>query len=93
MTVQQQMTKAEQFEQLWQALMPDIAPPDRQQFLLWAGAYSDDQVSRGITRAGIKVRKSRGTPGVMTANEAARYATSVMRNEMMGIQRHAPGVR
>ena len=87
------MTKAEQFEQLWQMLMPDIAAPDRQQFLLWAGTYSDDQVSRGINRAGIKVRKLRGTPGAMTANEAARYATSVMRNEALGIQQHAPGTR
>ncbi len=93
MTVQQQITKAEQFQQLWQALMPDIPAPDRQQFLLWAGAYSDDQVSRGINRAGIKVRKLRGTTGAMTGEEAARYATSVMRNEMLGIQHHEPGVR
>ena len=87
MTVQQQMTTAEQFTELWKALLPDCAMPTRQQFLIWAGTYSDDLVSRGINRAAAKVRKMRDT-SPMSTDDAIRYATSVMKNEFLGILRH-----
>jgi hypothetical protein len=90
MTVQQQMITAEQYEQLWKALMPDVEAPDRQQFLLWVGTYTDDLVSRGINRAGVKARKLRGTANAMTTLDAIRYAASVMKNELLGIKRHEP---
>jgi hypothetical protein len=88
--VQNQMVMAEQYEQLWKALMPEVSSPDRQQFLLWVGTYSEELVSRGINRTGSKARKLRSTENAMTANEAERYAASVMRNELLGIQKHEP---
>jgi hypothetical protein len=90
MTVLQQMTSAEQFTELWRVLMPDLEPPDLQQFLLWVGTHSDELVSRGINRAGAKARKLRGTVGAMSGHDAVRYAASVMKNESLGIQRHEP---
>ena len=90
MTVQQQMTTAQQFAELWRVLMPDLEPPDLQQFLLWVGTHSNELVSRGINRAGAKARKLRGTAGAMSAHDAVRYAASVMKNELLGIQRHEP---
>lgn len=88
MTIQQQFTAADQFVELWKALMPELEPPDLQQFLLWAGTYSDELVSRGINRAGAKARKMRGTTTPLSAYDATRYAASVMKNELLGIRRH-----
>jgi hypothetical protein len=90
--VQNQMVMAEQYEQLWKALMPNVLSPDRQQFLLWVGTYTEELVSRGINRTGSKARKLRGTENAMSANDAERYAASVMKNELLGIRRHEPGV-
>lgn len=88
MTVVQQMTAADQFAELWKQLMPDYEVPPRQQFLVWAGTYSDELVSRGITRAAGKSRKMRDTATPMSADDCVRYAASVMRNELLGIRRH-----
>ena len=88
MTVQQQMTAAGSFSELWKALLPDHEVPAAPQFLLWAGIYSDDLVSRGITRAAAKSRRMREAGSPMTAADAVRYAASVMKNELLGIQRH-----
>jgi hypothetical protein len=90
MTVVEQMANAEQFAELWKALMPDLEVPPRSQFLIWAGAYSDDLVSRGINRAAGKRRKLRDTTEPMTTDACIRYATSVMRNELLGIRRFEP---
>lgn len=91
MTVQHQFIVAEQFVELWRAVMPHLEPPELQQFLLWAGTYSDELVSRGINRAGAKARKLLGTTTPMTAFDATRYAASVMRNELLGVRRHGRG--
>jgi len=91
MTVEEQMKAAEQFAELWKALMPDFAVPERQQFLLWVGTYSEELVSRGINRAGCKRRKMRDTSTPMTVDEAIRYAASVMKNETLGRKVFARG--
>jgi hypothetical protein len=90
MTVQHQFIVAEQFVELWKAVMPQLEPPDLQQFLLWAGTYTDELVSRGINRAGAKARKLRDTTTPMTAFDATRYAASVMKNETLGRKQHDP---
>jgi hypothetical protein len=93
MTAQKQIEAASSFAQLWQELLPNQELPTRQQFLMWAGIYTDEQISRGITRAAAKSRRmdASGTP--MSADDCARYATSVMKNELLGIQRHEPSTR
>lgn len=88
MTVQQQMTAATSFTELWKAIMPDLEAPNRQQFLLWAGMYSEELVSRGISRAAAKSRRMSQSGATMTVDEAIRYASSVMKNELLGIRRH-----
>lgn len=90
MTVQQQKETATEFVELWTALLPDLEPPDTNQFLLWVGSYSDELVSKGITRAACKARKLRGSETPMTAFDATRYAASVMKNEFLGVRRHDP---
>ena len=90
MIVQQQIKTATEFAGLWTALMPDLEPPDTNQFLLWVGSYSDELVGKGITRAACKARKLSGTETPMSAFDAMRYAASVMKNEFLGIRRHDP---
>lgn len=86
MTVANQMEAAHQYAQLWAALMPDFELPATDQFTLWAGQYPDEIVSRGINRAAGKRRKLRDTRP-MTLIEAVRYASSVMRNEALGVRK------
>lgn len=88
MTVAEQMAAANQYAELWSALMPHAAAPGIDQFVFWAGRYDDDLVSRGINRAAGKLRKMRDTQQPMTLDDAVRYASSVMKNELLGIQRH-----
>jgi len=87
-TVNEQMATAAQFRYLWTALMPNLQVPPSQQFLVWSGTYPPELVSRGINRATGKVRKMLGTATPMTSDDAMRYATSVMRNELLGVPRH-----
>lgn len=88
MTVTEQMSAANQYVALWSGLMPDCELPDTSQFIFWAGRYSDDIVSRGINRAAGKRRKMRDTDRPMTLVDAITYASSVMKNESLGIKRH-----
>lgn len=88
MTVTEQMAAADQYQKLWQALMPDKPAPDMDQFLLWAGRHQSEIVVRGINRAAAKTRKLRDTPTPMTRFDAMKYAASVMKNESLGIRRH-----
>ena len=88
MTAQQQLTAAQQYIQLWKALLPESAVPEHQQFLLWAGTYPDALVSRGITRAAAKTRRMRYSETPLNLEAAVRYATSVMKNETLGVRRH-----
>jgi hypothetical protein len=88
MTASEQMIAANQYEQLWTSLMPGFAPPGMEQFVFWAGRYIDDLVCRGINRAAGKRRKMRDTPHPMTLDGAVMYASSVMKNEWLGLRRH-----
>jgi hypothetical protein len=88
MTVRQQMTAADEFVELWKLLLPDCEVPEKQQFLLWTGTYSEELVSRGINRAAAKVRKMRSTDTPMSAGDAVRYAASVMKNELLERRAH-----
>lgn len=88
MTIQQQMSAADEFTELWKALMPEPEIPDRQQFLLWSGTYNSELVSRGINRAAAKARKMKNTETPMSAGDTIRYASSVMKNELLGRKAH-----
>jgi hypothetical protein len=88
MTVAEQMDAANQYASLWKLLMPAFESPGIDQFIFWAGRYSDALVSRGINRAAGKFRKLRNTPESMSLEDAIKYASSVMRNESLGIRRH-----
>lgn len=90
MTITNQLAAAQSYTELWQALTPGAATPPMSQFILWAGQHEEGQVVRGINRAVAKARtmQGRGTP--MTVEDAARYASSVMRHESLGEMRHKP---
>jgi hypothetical protein len=88
MRVQEQMTMASSFAELWKALLPQYKVPAAQQFLLWAGTYPEELVSRGISRAAAKSQRMQESGKSMAAEEAIRYAASVMKNELLGIRRH-----
>lgn len=87
MTIAQQMAAAHQYAELWRALMPGVEQPGTDQFLLWAGNYRDREITRGINGAARKFRAMRNISHCMTADDVARYATSIMRNEAMGVRR------
>src|ERR1700684_960112 len=87
-TIDEQMVAAEKYEELWDAMMPDADSPEEDQFLLWAGSYSEELVSRGINRVARKYRKMRDTSEPMSLNDMVRYASSVMKNEGLGIRHH-----
>ena len=91
MTVVQQLEAAAQFEKLWAALMPELNPPGSDQFAIWTGNYPHELVSRGINRAAGKFRKMRQSEIPLTREAATRYASSVMRNEALGIRAHPNG--
>jgi|GEM_PF-3482341 len=84
MTVAEQMHAADDYLQLWEALMPGITPPGKDQFLVWAGVYNCGQIARGISGAARKLRAVRSKSQVMSADDVARYASSIMRNELTG---------
>jgi hypothetical protein len=91
MTVTQQLTAANEYAQLWQALMPDLPAPESDQLTLWAGRYDINLVSQGINRASRKYRKLRESTTPMSAEAVARYASSVMKNELLGIRQFPTG--
>jgi hypothetical protein len=87
MTIADMKASASQYAELWRALMPDIEAPGFDQFLMWAGNYSEQQISRGMSGAARKLRAVRNNSQAMTPDDIARYASSIMRNEMMGRRR------
>lgn len=87
MTITEQIAVADECLQLWQILM-DIGLPERQQFLMWSGNYPAELVTRGINRAAAKARKMRDVGQPMSTDDAVRYASSVMKNERLGIRKH-----
>lgn len=87
--LQQHSDKVNEVAELWQELMPSMSCPDRPQLLLWVSTYPLAVVQRGITRAAAKVRRMQDT-FPMTANDAARYSSSVMRNAFAGRQESNP---
>ena len=89
MTFKEQLAVASDAEQLWKVLMPQMQKPEQDTFMLWAGRYPEPVIQRGINRAAGKSRKMATTGQPMTAEDAARYASSVMRNETLGIRNHS----
>jgi hypothetical protein len=87
MTIAEQTVAAHRYAGLWRALMPDIETPGDDQFMMWAGNYKESQITRGINGAARKFRAMRNISQPMTADDVARYATSIMRNEAMGVRR------
>jgi hypothetical protein len=90
MTVQQQISSAKSFADLWKLLMADEQSPSPTQFLMWTGTYTESQIAKGLTRASIKAKRLRDAGTPMSAFDVLRYAGSVMQNEKLGIQRHEP---
>jgi hypothetical protein len=86
-TVKEQLSAAREYAELWAALMPDLAAPPTDTFVRWAGAYTSDLVSLGINRAGRKYRKLKETTTPMTTEDTERYASSVMKNESLGLHK------
>ena len=89
-TLTNQLAAAQSYADLWLALTPGAAIPPREQFILWAGQHLEAHVVRGINRACAKSRtlQARGTP--MSVDDAAKYASSVMRNESLGQRKLIP---
>ncbi len=81
MTLADQLKLADRFIELWEALMPELAAPKRSVFLMWLGTYPEKTIARGINRAAAKSYKLHGTSNRMSADDAVRYAASVMRRE------------
>jgi hypothetical protein len=80
MTLEEQLAAAKNLEALWRGLMPGTVP-DHGQFLRWA-AMDSEMAAYAINRSSRKVRRmvQLGTP--MTADDTARYVTSVIRHEV-----------
>lgn len=87
MMVSEQMTSAAEFMELWQALMPGTTAPGKDQFLVWTGIYTSEQVSRGINGAARKLRAMHNVSRSMTNDDVARYASSIMKHEALGQRR------
>jgi len=62
--------------QLWDALLPSIELPSRQQFALWLKIHNNDfdVIRHGITRTAVKNKWQ----GPLDADHAVRYASSCM---------------
>jgi hypothetical protein len=90
MTITNQLAAAQAYADLWLALAPGAETPPMSQFILWAGQHREAQIARGINRAAAKSRtmQARGTP--MSIEDAARYASSVMRHESLGERKLNP---
>jgi len=80
LTIEQQLTAANNLEALWKGLMPGSLP-DHGQFLRWA-AMDPETAGFAINRSSRKVQRmiQAGTP--MSAEDVAKYVTSVIRNEL-----------
>jgi hypothetical protein len=81
MTIQEQTAAVEEAQQLWALVLPDVQAPDSFRFWTWATTFPAAAVTRGITRSAAKHRKMSYSSTPMTAEETARYASSVIRNE------------
>lgn len=84
MTVAEQKAQAQEYADLWQALMPSIELPGYEEFLIWAGNYTEKQVTRGINGAARKLRAMRNINYPMSPDDVARYCSSIIRNEATG---------
>lgn len=85
MTFAEQNQLSDSLMELWKTILPECAPPDKAQFLLWTGVFPEPAVLRGINRACAKFRHMKNTGKAMTAHDAYRYANSVMRREAEGL--------
>lgn len=88
MNLQQQTAAAAEFNELWRAVMPKTTPPSEDQFLLWAGNFTNAQVMAGINGAARKLRAMQNVSRTMTPDDVARYASSIMTHEARRLRRH-----
>ena len=87
MTIAEMKSSAYRYAELWRELMPTIPTPGADQFMMWAGVYTEEQIARGISGAARKLRAMWNADRSMTSEEVARYASSIMRNEATGRRR------
>jgi hypothetical protein len=91
MTVTQQLSAAKEYAQLWDVLMPYLPSPEESQFAMWAGLHTPELVSQGINRAARKSRRMLDTDSPMSTEDATKYASSVMKNELLGHRKFPTG--
>lgn len=68
------LSKAEEYMQFWNVLMPTGQTTDLRQFAFWVASYSDAAIKRGMKRAANKYFKNPD----MTTSRLLSYANSVM---------------
>lgn len=82
LTLIEQLTAAKNLELLWDGLIPGtVLEPG--QCLRWA-AMGPEVAAYAINRASRKVQRMVQMGTQMTADDVARYVTSVIRNELSG---------
>jgi len=91
MTVTQQLSAAKEYAQLWSVLMPYLDAPPESQFAMWAGLHTSELVVLGLNRAARKSRRMLDAGLPMATEDAAKYASSVMKNELLGHHKFPTG--
>jgi hypothetical protein len=77
-TLEQQFERAAMVQRLWKTMFPEI-PLAEDRAMTWALAFDDKTIMTGLRRAAGKNRRYQ-----LSAEEAARYASSVMKHEVNG---------
>jgi hypothetical protein len=85
-TIQGQRQLAEMAKELWTIMLPNVTAPELYTFLRWAN-FDSEILSRAINRTAAKYRRMQSTPTPMSAEDCARYCSSVCRNVATGSYR------
>lgn len=76
----QQLESADNLQELWEGLLPNITAPDRCQFLRWADLCSERVAAYAINRAARKALRQQTTDPLDT-DRLSRYVTGIIVNE------------
>jgi hypothetical protein len=76
--IQRQVEDAKAVQTLWMTLLPKCPAPEMERIVLWVVSFEEVFIRHGIRRTAAKFYRLRGP---MTAEQAHRYATSVMAHE------------
>jgi|SRR5579875_77977 len=81
--------QAREYQKLWQTMI-HLGSPPLEQFVIWASLHTERHITRGISRTAAKARTMAQTHTPMTVDDAAMYASSVMKHERLGNRCHTP---